>query len=302
MIGVMTIGQLAARTGLSVRTLRFYADSGVLPEAGRTECGYRLFAADAVARARLVRTLRELGVGLDDVKRVLSAEASLADVAAAHARALDAQIRTLRLQRAVLRAVARSTDPKELERMTDLTTLTAEERRRIVDDYLDAVFGDAHSAVAEKMRIGAPELPDDPTADQVAAWVELVELLRDPDYIATTRRMAQRALAEGPAPDSAQFELGKAVGEHAGAAVRAGIAPDSPDALAVIERLETLTPGDPEDRSTAAERIEAFSDRRVVRYWALVAIVNGWPQAQTQKSSELYDAWEWYARALRAHA
>lgn len=301
MIDDMTIGQLAARTGLSVRTLRFYADAGVLPETGRTESGYRLFGADAVARARLVRTLRELGVGLDDVKRVLMAEASLADVAAAHARALDAQIRTLRLQRAVLRAVAQSTDPKELERMTDLTTLTAEERRRIVDDYLDAVFGEDASAVAEKLRMGAPELPDDPTADQVAAWVELVELLRDPDYIATSRRMAQRALAEGPAPDPAQFEVGKAIGEYAGRAARAGVAPDSPDALAVVERLEAMTPGEPEGRATVAERIEAFTDRRVARYWTLVGIVNGWPQAQTPNPEEMIDAWEWYARALRAH-
>ena len=61
----MTIGQLAARTGLPVRTLRFYADAGVLPEAGRSDSGYRLFDADAVARARLVRTLRALGVGLE---------------------------------------------------------------------------------------------------------------------------------------------------------------------------------------------------------------------------------------------
>lgn len=302
MIDAMTIGQLSARTGLSVRTLRFYADTGVLPEAGRTASGYRLFAEDAVARARLVRTLRELGVGLDDVKRVLTAEASVAEVAAAHASAIDAQIRTLRLQRAVLRAVVRSTDPKELELMTDLTSLTADERRRIIDDYLNLVFGDEHSAVAEKMRLGAPELPDDPTADQVAAWVELVQLLHDPDFIATSRRMAQRALAEGPASDAAQFELGTAVGEHAGAAVRAGVAPDSADALAVIERLEAITPGEPEDRTTAAERIETFNDRRVARYWALVAIVNGWPQQQVQSPSELHDAWEWYAHALRAHA
>jgi hypothetical protein len=47
-------------------------------------------------------------VWLADVKRLLAAEASLADVAAAHAHALDAQIRTLRLHRAVLGAVARS--------------------------------------------------------------------------------------------------------------------------------------------------------------------------------------------------
>lgn len=298
----MTIGQLAARTGLPVRTLRFYADAGVLPEATRSDAGYRMFAPDAVARARLLRTLRELGVGLADVKRVLSAEASLADVAAAHVQALDVQIRTLRLQRAVLGAVTRTIDPKELERMTDLTTLNADERRRIIEDYLDAVFGKEANGVADKLRMGTPELPEDPTADQLAAWVELAELLRDPDYVAASRRMAQRARAEGPEPYGAQFEVGKAVGEHAGAAVRDGVSPASPEAVAVIERLEAMTPGDPEDRTTVAERIEAFTDRRVARYWSLVGIVNGWPQTQTLAPEDIIDAWEWYAHALRAHA
>jgi len=298
----MTIGQLAARTGLSVRTLRFYADAGVLPEATRSAAGYRLFAPESVPRARLVRTLRELGVGLDDVKRVLAAEASVAEVAAAHARALDAQIRRLRLQRAVLGAVARSTDPQELERMTDLTTITAAERRRIVDNYLDAVFGDYDSAVVDRLRIGAPELPEEPTADQVAAWVELAELLRDPDYITASRRMAQRARAEGPQPDVTQFEVSKAVGEHAGAAASAGVDPRSREALAVVERLEAMAPGEPEDRAKVAERIQAFTDRRVARYWTLVGIVNGWPQTQTPTPEYLVGAWEWYAHALRAHA
>jgi DNA-binding transcriptional MerR regulator len=301
MLPGMTIGQLAARTGLAVRTLRFYADAGVLPEAQRTESGYRVFAPDAVPRARLVRTLRELGVGLDDIRRVLAAEASLADVAAAHARALDAQIRTLRLQRAVLAAVATSTDPRELERMTDLTTMTAEERRRILDDYLDAVFGDGDDAVADKLRMGAPELPDDPTPDQVAAWVELAQLLRDPDFVASSRRMAERARSEG-SDQLGQIELAKAVGEHAGAAVRSGLDPASPEALAVVERLEAVVPGERQDRAAAAERIDAFTDRRVARYWTLVGIVNGWPRNNAPAPDAVVDAWEWYARALRAHA
>ncbi len=186
--------------------------------------------------------------------------------------------------------------------MAELTTLTAEERRRIVDDYLDAVFGDHAGAVADKLRMGAPELPDDPTPDQVAAWVELAELLRDPDYIATSRRMAERARAEGPESDPAQFEVGKAVGEHAGAAVRAGVDPRSTEALDVVERLAAVGFGPVEDRATVAERIEAFTDRRVARYWTLVGIVNGWPQSQTPTSENLVDAWEWYAKALRAHA
>jgi len=186
--------------------------------------------------------------------------------------------------------------------MTDLTTLTAGERRRILDDYLDAVFGEQHHEVAERMRIGAPDLPDDPTPDQVAAWVELAELLRDPDFIASSRRMAERALAEGAVPDESQFELGKAVGEHAAAALRAGVQPHSAEALAVIERLEQLAPGAGQDRNAAAERIETFSDRRVARYWALVAIVNGWHPKQQQDAGAMLDAWEWYAQALRAHS
>lgn len=297
----MTIGELARRSGLQVRTLRFYADAGVLPETSRSESGYRLFGPEAVARARLLRTLRELGVGLEDIKRVLAAEVSLAEVADRHAGALDAQIRTLRLQRAVLRAVATSTNAEELHRMTDLTSLTAEERRRILDDYLEAVFGDHESPVGERLRTGAPELPDDPNADQVAAWVELVELLRDPDYIESSRRMAERGQIEGAAPDDGQG-VAAAVEEHAGAAIRAGLAPDSPEALAVVQHLEALTPGVQEGRHAAAERIEVFTDHRVARYWTLVGIINDWPEARTTGVVQMIDAWEWYAKALRAHA
>jgi DNA-binding transcriptional MerR regulator len=300
MLECMVIGQLAARTGLSVRTLRFYADAGVLPESGRTPAGYRVFGPEAVATARLVRTLRDLGVGLEDIRRVLAAERTLMDLAADHARALDAQIRLLRLQRAVLRAVAHTTDPEELEIMTDLTTLTAEQRRRIVEDYLDAVFGDQPDAVAERMRMGAPELPDEPTPEQVAAWVELAGLLQDPDFVASSRRMAQRAREEGPEPDVARFDVGKAVGQHAGPAARAGVDPASAEGLRVVELLEAMGDGPPEDRAAAAERIEAFTDRRVGRYWTLVGIVNGWSPAQAP--DDVIDAWEWYAKALRAHA
>lgn len=300
MIVAMMIGQLAELTGLSVRTLRFYADAGLLPEAGRSASGYRLFGRDAVARARLIRTLRELGVGLEDIKRVLEAEASLAEVAAEHALALDAQIRLLRFQRAVLRAFVRSNDPEELQAMTDLTARTAEERRRIVEDYLDAVFGANRGAIADSLSKGAPELPEDPTPEQVAAWVELAGLLQDPDFVATSRRMAERARAEGPAPDPAQLEVSKAVGEIAGPAARAGVDPASTEALSVIERIEAVGPTPPEDRSVAAERIEAFTDRRVGRYWTLVGIVNGW--APDQPPDDVVAAWEWYGRALRAQA
>ena len=69
----------------------------------------------------------------------------------------------------------------------------------------------------------------------------------------------------------------------------------------MVQHLETLT-GVPDSRETAAERIEVFTDQRVARYWTLVGIINGWPEPRTMGVVELIEAWEWYAKALRAHA
>ncbi len=292
-----TIGELAARTGLSVRTIRFYADRGVVPESGRTEAGYRIFDREAVARLRLVATLRELGIGLDAIRRVLTREAAIAEIAPTHARALEAQIRTLRLHHAVLAAITTHTDPEEIELMHDLATLNADERRRIVQDYLDAVFAGTadDGAVLAKMRMGQPELPEDPTPDQLKAWIELAQLLRDPDFRASCRTMAERASAEAEQP-GASPTLGKAVAEHAGAALHGGTDPDSEAALAIVERLAALV-GQPSDRTALAEHLDAFTDARVARYWALVGIINGWPP-----QPDVLPAWEWFITALRAHA
>src|SRR5690606_20328837 len=91
------IGELARRTGLTVKTVRFWSDEGLVPPATRTAAGYRMYGQEALARLALVRTLRELGVDLRTVQRVLEREVSVAEVAAAHADALDAQIRMLRM-------------------------------------------------------------------------------------------------------------------------------------------------------------------------------------------------------------
>jgi DNA-binding transcriptional MerR regulator len=178
----ITIGALARLTGLPVRTLRFYSDRGLVAPAGRSEAGYRLYDGAAPACVELVRTLRELGVDLPTIKRVLDRELDVAGVARAHAAALDAQIRVLRLQRAVLQvAAARDTTPKEMKLMHDLARLGAEERRNIVSDFVDEVFEglDAEPTIAARMRMVTPELPDDPTTEQVEAWIELAALVRD---------------------------------------------------------------------------------------------------------------------------
>ncbi|GJF32109.1 hypothetical protein KNE206_48090 [Kitasatospora sp. NE20-6] len=61
---------------------------------------------ESPARLDLVRTLRDLGFDLSVIRQVLDREVSVPRIAAAHADALEVQIRTLRLRRAVLLAVA----------------------------------------------------------------------------------------------------------------------------------------------------------------------------------------------------
>lgn len=99
---LLTIGAMAQRTGLSVKTIRFYADKGIVPPTCHSPTGHRLYDMHALARLELVRTLRELDIDLATIRRVLAREPSLAEVAAAHVSVLDVQVRTLRLRRWML--------------------------------------------------------------------------------------------------------------------------------------------------------------------------------------------------------
>src|SRR5215472_10303113 len=139
-----------------------------------------------------VRTVREMGLELPVIRKILDREVDLAKVAAVHADAVEAQIRTLRLRHAVLRAVAaRGSEPEEAALMHRLARLSAEERRRIIDDFLDDVFArsSADPEFEAGMRSAVPELPAEPSAVQVEAWVELAELTGDPDFRRRVRDM-----------------------------------------------------------------------------------------------------------------
>jgi Predicted transcriptional regulators len=104
---LLTIGELARRAGVPVRTIRFWSDSGLVPPASRTDGDRRLYDAACVARLELVTTLRELGVSLASVRRVLDGQVTAAQVAAIHLEALETEIRALRLRRAVVAAVVK---------------------------------------------------------------------------------------------------------------------------------------------------------------------------------------------------
>ncbi len=293
---LLTIGQLARRSGVPVRTIRFWSDEGVLPPTDRSTGDHRRYDAAVVARLDLVRTLRERGLGLDDVRRVLERERTVADVAAAHVAAIDGRIRALRAQRAVCRLLARgTTTEREATLVNDLARLSAAERQRLIDEFVDAAFADTDPAapgagIASAMRALPPELPDEPTAEQVQAWVELAELVADPAFRARVREMAV-AGARGAAPPAVDPAL---VQEHAGAAVAAGVAPDGPAAAGVLDRIVPREL-DAAGRAALADGVATFTDARVERYWQLLAVLAGRPPVPAA-----VPAFAWLVAALRA--
>jgi DNA-binding transcriptional MerR regulator len=293
-----SIGELARRTGVSVKTIRFYSDRGLVPPTDRSPAGYRRYDLAAVARLDLIRTLRELGLDLTTVRRVLDHEIALSDVAAAHAEALTVQIRTLRLRRAILTAVSeRGSTPEELNLMHRLARLSEAERDRLIGDFLDTVFGEDPEFAAIRRTLTA-ELPDHPTTVQLEAWVELAELSQDSGFRSAVRQMAEDYKAgRGRVP--LRPDLVARIRQQVDPAVRAGIDPRSPEADAVLRSLTAeyaAAVGSPDDdhlRARLAELLQTANDPRWARYLTLLASINGW--AAPEPLAPIYD---WTIEAL----
>ena len=303
-----TIGELARRTGLPVKTIRFYSDAGVVPESGRTAAGYRLYDTEALARLETARTLRDFGFDLGTVKGLLDRQVTFDDVVALHADALDTQIRLLRLRRAVLRAVAkRNSTPEEMELINRLAKLSADERNRIIGDFYDEVFGglDIDPHFEQRMRSVTPDLPDDPTPAQVDAWIELAELVQEPGFRQRVREMAQSHSAARQAGEDMAATHPPAGFEQAVASTREGRwrpastlrrrkrHPLSPPSSMPCAATPPTRPscGPPPPNGSPWE-----ATRRVERYWQLLGAINGWDAFPS-----MVPAFEWTVAALRAH-
>jgi DNA-binding transcriptional MerR regulator len=293
-----TIGQVAQRVGVPARTIRFWCDAGILAPTDRSAGGYRRYDATAVARLDVVRTLRDLGLGLDEIREVLRGRTTVAELATAHAAALDAQIRVLRLRRAVLRSVAaRGSDIEEARLMTDLARLSAQERQQIIDEFVDRTFAGIAPdtpamGIARGMRAMPAELPDDPSAEQVDAWIELAGLVADEGFQQRAREMVLAGNSTAKPPWGVDSG---AVLEHAGRALADGVDPASPEARQVLDQI--VPPGTtPAEREQIPGVLETFTDERVERYWQLAGILNDRPPF-----ARTVPAFQWVIAALRAH-
>ena len=318
------IGDVARRTGLSVSAIRFYADEGIVTPTGLTEGGFRQYDVHAVARLELVRTLRDLGAGLDDIRRVLGAETTLHDLAVTHLRLVEDQLRQFRARRAVLRTIVwkhNTTDQVSL--MHKLVSMSDDDRERLITEFWDFVTDglDVHPGYVEQLYDRRPDLPEEPTTEQLEAWIELADLVRDEQFRTALRDHLHRIFGTErgklmTSPEMmAHAERHRQLFLEAQATQQAGVAADSPQAKDIAERMAAhnaefaaamtgkhdaaksrrAVAGFDRDKS-AAVRARMTGLNLIVRYSTLVATINGTPKPDPGKTAAVQ---EWLAAALR---
>ncbi|MEV4051893.1 MerR family transcriptional regulator [Amycolatopsis sp. NPDC049688] len=319
-----SIGDVARRTGLSVSAIRFYADEGVVTPTGHTEGGFRQYDVHAIARLELVRTLRDLGAGLGDIRRVLAAETSLTDLAVTHLRLVEDQLRQFRARRAVLRTIVRQhTTTEQVSLMHKLVSMSDDDRDRLITEFWNFVTDglDVHPSYVQALHNRRPDLPEEPTTEQLEAWIELAELVQDEQFRTALRDNLHRTFGTEQGklmttPEmTARAERRFTLLQEARAAYEAGVPADSPQARDIAERMAADTAEfsaamtGKRDLEQARRSMMAFDRHRAAqtrakltgpnllrRYGTLVATINGAPTPDQDWTAAVQ---EWLAAALR---
>ncbi len=173
---MLTISQLAAYAGVTVRAVRHYHTKGLLPEPARDHSGYRRYDAAAVVELIRIKTLAEAGVPLSRVQELLSAdEAEFAAAVADIDRRLRAEIRQRQRHREHVAQLAAG----------DRLALPAE-----AVDYLD--------------RLRELDIPERAIQMERDAWILVAAQI--PDQMAALMAL-KRGQIEDPAVTAIYFDL-----------------------------------------------------------------------------------------------
>ncbi|MBP0713623.1 MerR family transcriptional regulator [Burkholderia sola] len=188
----LKVGDLAKRSGLTVRTLHHYHAIGLLKPSARADNGYRLYDRDDVARLHQIQALRRFGLSLAEIGDYLNRPGTpLVDLVAKQIASLDrqlAQTAQLRERLASLHAqLAAGTEPELADWLTTLELMTvydkyfSEEELARLPMYQKSQAGDAEwIALVDEVRTlheaGVPA-EDERVRALAARWMAL--LVRD---------------------------------------------------------------------------------------------------------------------------
>ncbi|MDX1492903.1 MAG: MerR family transcriptional regulator [Longimicrobiales bacterium] len=124
----MKVGELAKRTGLTVRTLHHYDEIGLLTPSHRTAAGHRVYGATEIRRLQQIASLRQLGLALEDIRTCLDRpELSLERILELQIRRIEEEMdRAGRLKQVLegLRSRLRSAEEVSVDELTRAIEVT----------------------------------------------------------------------------------------------------------------------------------------------------------------------------------
>lgn len=278
--GLWTIGELAERAGITVKTVRFYSDNGLLPERERSAGGHRRYAPDALDRLALIRSLRNLGLPVPQVRRIVDeragAQGTLEDAVAGQLRTLGSRLSALRWQESALRLVQEAAPTERAERLRLVGALDTPPNTAPLARFWRAWLPPrmAPKARAAFLEAAVPQPPDAPSPAQVLAFARLCAMVSRPCPTGPAAHPTQPAAHQAAgARESALLYAGLAEAyDLAAPSLRAGADPGAGEALdcfvatyaSVLRRRDT-----PAFRRELARQLSV--DPRLDGYWELVA-------------------------------
>ncbi len=279
------IGELARLSGVPVKTIRFYSDSGVLPPASVEESGYRLYSDADHARLMLIRTLREIGIDLPTISRLLQQQISVGAALQMQLAAVEVELRALQRRRALLKVALQQDEAaalRYLDRARALAQLDALDRERFLSAHMERAFEGVPADSDWKARFwqGAVlDLPAEMNIAQLEAWLELAALVTNEDFIRRLNEIGRESWATGgsQAANTWNQEIQQVL-TAAIAALEAGHSPQSVAGQQIVAAyIQALNDSDdPDFPRTLLAMIERNSDPRAERYWELIAILKNW--------------------------
>ncbi|MEQ1683113.1 MAG: MerR family transcriptional regulator [Burkholderiaceae bacterium] len=192
---LLKVGELAKRSGLTVRTLHHFDQIGLLQPSARSEAGYRLYSRDDVARLHGIQALRHLGLPLKEIGGMLAGDGSaLPSIVARQIRALDHEITQATELRARLALMmdrfSAGTQPEMADWLASLEMMatyaryfSADEIKRILGNWsrVEAEWPTLDAEVRQMMARGvaATDLAMQPLAHR---WMGLIHHWLDGDF------------------------------------------------------------------------------------------------------------------------
>ncbi|MGV9499360.1 MerR family transcriptional regulator [Streptomyces sp. NPDC003642] len=293
-----SIGELAERAGATVKTVRFYSDHGLLPEAARSSGGHRRYGPEALERLRLIRSLRGLDLPLPVIRRVLEDDDEVAgrELEAAvdsRLRALGDERRALRWREAALELVRDCPPAQRAARLELLGALdtppSTAPLARFWRTWLPPRM--PPRAVAAFLEVAVPQPPDEPHPDQALAFARL------------------HAMTTAPCPGGRQPqpEVHRVAGARGAATLYQGLAEAYERTAPELRRGREPRPGEALDTYVAAyagayrcrdthdfRRLlvtRLAAEPRLDRYWHLAAVVLTPPGSRPLPTPGSADDW-----------